>query len=270
MKVFGESRRGFWESGARQGLAYNSGMTPRIRLLPFASRDGATNMAADEAMLEAASERGAASLRFYTWTEPTLSLGYFQASDGGALPNLAPLTRVRRSTGGAGIVHHHELTYSLALPNDPHYKADDSWICRFHRLVRAALAERGVESRLVICGEEQKLGEVLCFLHHTPGDLVVRGSKVAGSAQRKLRGALLQHGSLLLRRSEFAPDLPGTFDLAGRDLFEPTELAKLLGEAFAADAGAALEPGDWTPAERERIPQIRTEKYANPEWNGRR
>ena len=173
-------------------------MTTRIRLLPFAAADGATNMAADEAMLESASERGVASLRFYTWDEPTLTLGYFQPSaDREQLP---PVPWVRRSTGGAGIVHDRELTYSFALPALPEWKSDDPWICRVHRLLRAVLLDRGVQSRVVVCGEEQKRSEVLCFLHHTPGDLVVEGSKVAGSAQRKMRGALLQHGSLLLRR----------------------------------------------------------------------
>jgi lipoate-protein ligase A len=79
-----------------------------LRLLPFAAADGATNMARDEAMLESASARGVASLRFYTWTEPTLSLGYFQPrAPKDDVPNLARLAWVRRSTGGAGIVHHH-------------------------------------------------------------------------------------------------------------------------------------------------------------------
>jgi lipoate-protein ligase A len=127
-----------------------------------------------------------------------------------------------------------------------------------------------VESRLVVCGEEQKRGEVLCFLHHTAGDLAIGGSKVAGSAQRKLRGALLQHGSLLLRRSEHAPELPGMCDLAGRDLFGVRELRQALVEKLAADAGAEVAPGEWIPDELARVPQIKTEKYANPEWNSRR
>src|SRR5262249_19715303 len=97
------------------GGAYNAVMPP-VRLLPFAAADGATNMAADEAMLEAA-ERGLASLRFYTWTEPTLSLGYFQPASGKeALASLASLACVRRSTGGAAIVHHPALTHHPALP----------------------------------------------------------------------------------------------------------------------------------------------------------
>ena len=85
-------------------------MSQTIRLLPFAPADGATNMAADEALLESAA-RGVASLRFYTWTEPMLSLGYFQpAEERQADANLARLAWVRRATGGAAIVHHHELT----------------------------------------------------------------------------------------------------------------------------------------------------------------
>ena len=97
-------------------------MSRTIRLLPFAGADGATNMSADEALLESA-VRGVASLRFYTWAAPTLSLGYFQHADVRDA-NLARLPWVRRSTGGGAIVHHHELTYALALP------AGDAWASR--------------------------------------------------------------------------------------------------------------------------------------------
>jgi lipoyl(octanoyl) transferase len=246
-------------------------MSPRIRLLPFASADGATNMATDEALLESAAARGVASLRFYTWSEPTVSLGYFQPSESRhEVPNLSALAWVRRSTGGAAIVHHHELTYSFALPAGAAWKSDEPWICRVHKLLREVLRERDVRSEVVVCGEEQKLGEVLCFLHHTPGDLVMGGAKVAGSAQRKLRGALLQHGSLLLNRSEFASQLAGINDFAGRELFSPEGLAELLTAAFARDTGATVEPGAWTAEELARVPVIRAEKYANPEWNARR
>ena len=238
-----------------------------IRLLPFASADGATNMARDEAMLESASSRGLASLRFYTWTEPTVSLGYFQSSADRRPANLAWL---RRSTGGAAIVHHHELTYAFALPSRPEWRSPESWICRFHYLVRDALITRGVGSKVVVCGEEQKLGDVLCFLYQTPGDLVIDGSKVAGSAQRKLRGALLQHGSILLRASAHSPQLRGINDFAGKELFAPQSLAELLVQAFAADTGAQLEPGEWTAEELARVPKIRSEKYANREWNAKR
>ncbi|HXD88066.1 MAG TPA: lipoate--protein ligase family protein [Urbifossiella sp.] len=252
-------------------------MTPPIRLLPLARSDGATHMAADEAMLETASERGVASLRFYTWSKPTLSLGYFQASGGrqppdsliveenqGANAPRSPLPVVRRATGGAAILHHRELTYALALPEGKAWHSRESWICRFHHLLRDVLAESGIAAHLVVCGEERKLGDVLCFLHQTPGDLLVNGSKVAGSAQRKLKGALLQHGSILLSRSEFAPMLPGINDMSGCEPFTPERLADALASRFAA------QPNDWTAEETERIAAIRAAKYANPAWNEKR
>ncbi|HEY3788329.1 MAG TPA: biotin/lipoate A/B protein ligase family protein [Urbifossiella sp.] len=264
-------------------------VTPAIRLLPFAEADGATNMAADEAMLETASELGVASLRFYTWSEPTLSLGYFQpmscraGAENPLVPELRALPWLRRSTGGAAIVHHHELTYAFALPAGKIWHSRESWICRFHHLLRDILAEAGVAARAVECGEERKLGEVLCFLHQTPGDLLIDGSKVAGSAQRKRKGALLQHGSILLSRSEFARMLPGINDMitspqrqqghpypsltlrAGKsELFTPQVLAELLAARFSTD------PGGWTAEEILRIAAIREEKYANAEWNEKR
>src|SRR5690348_12590779 len=133
-------------------------MTPAIRLLPFAPADGATNMALDEALLLTAADRGTASLRFYTWSAPTVSLGYFQpAASRAENPNLAGLAWVRRSTGGAAIVHHHELTYALALPKGKPWQTSESWVCRFHHVIQGVLADHGLEARGVVCGEEAKL-----------------------------------------------------------------------------------------------------------------
>src|SRR5262245_26530345 len=87
-----------------------------IRLLPYAIADGPHNMAADETLLEGAG-RGVASLRFYGWSEATLSLGYFQpARRRFDAERLASLPFVRRPSGGDALVHHHELTCALALP----------------------------------------------------------------------------------------------------------------------------------------------------------
>lgn len=245
-------------------------MSQIIRLLPFAGADGATNMSADGALLESAAD-GVASLRFYTWTEPTLSLGYFQhVSERASDANLACLAWVRRSTGGAAIVHHRELTYALALPPGKEWTSQEHWICRFHHIVQRVLADRGIKTHAVVCGEEQKLGPVVCFLHQTPGDLLLNGSKVAGSAQRKMRGALLQHGSILLRRSEYAPHLAGICDAPGAPEIAPEELADALKVAFVAGTGWSVTPGDWTTKEQERVAAIRAEKYANSEWNEKR
>jgi len=235
-----------------------------VRYLPFASRTGAGNMAVDDAMLQSAADNNVASLRFYTWNEPTLSLGYFQP----AAERQRDLAWVRRATGGAAIVHDPatEITYSFALPPGKDWQpSGESWICRMHYAIRDALETFGVKSRAVICGEEQKLAPVLCFQHQTAGDLLVKGKKVAGSAQRKGKGALLQHGSILFKQSPFAPSVPGILELAG----VPVNPQEFIG-AVLKQLEWKFEPGDWTSEELAAMAKIENEKYSSDEWNGKR
>src|SRR4051794_10380958 len=88
------------------------------RILPHETADGPANMALDEALLDAAVETpGLAYFRTYEWSEPTLSLGYFQArSEAESDPRFRGVAIVRRPTGGGAIWHDHEVTYALVLP----------------------------------------------------------------------------------------------------------------------------------------------------------
>lgn len=241
-------------------------MTLSVRFLPLVTAPGPEQMALDEALLESAADANVASFRFYRWSEPTLSLGYFQSADV-RLPGLA---WVRRASGGAAILHHHphELTYSFALPASAVGPLrGENWICRVHHLLRDWLISQGVPAHAVICGEEKKLGDGLCFLHHTPGDLVVGGAKVVGSAQRKLRGAILQHGTILLSQSPHTPELPGLAELAKAVTAE--ELMRGFAGRFKTELGWKFVEGAWTDAERDAAARI-AEKYRSAEWNGRR
>jgi lipoate-protein ligase A len=76
----------------------------------------------------------------------------------------------------------------------------------------------------------------LCFTDRDPEDLVFRGTKIVGSAQRRRSGAVLQHGSLLLERSPTTPELPGVGDLS-RVSPEPLYWSKLLGELLPRTLG---------------------------------
>ncbi|HEX3147047.1 MAG TPA: biotin/lipoate A/B protein ligase family protein [Gemmataceae bacterium] len=271
---------------------------PTCRLLPTAAASGAMNMALDEALLRSAVERKVASLRFYTWSEPTLSLGYFQPhADRLADHLLANVAWVRRPTGGDAILHHHELTYTLAIPAGPPWHTAESWLCRFHHAIAAALRQVGVEAQTVVCGEEQRLGPYLCFQHQTPADLRIAGHKVVGSAQRRPHGATMQHGSILLRRSAFAPALPGIAELSGVQIGEaepeaqrgrrhpndPDALAlaalrapatRTLEEAIVTElvkeSGWTFEPSDWTAEERQAAAELECDKYGTRAWNEKR
>jgi lipoyl(octanoyl) transferase len=239
-----------------------------VRYLPFESRTPAGNMAADESLMLSASELGIASFRFYTWDVPTLSLGYFQP----AASRIELPAWVRRATGGDAIVHDPacEITYSLALPEGVEWQPPGiPWICKMHYILRDALKTLGVESRAVICGEEQKLEPVLCFQHQTAGDLLVSGRKVAGSAQRKWKGALLQHGSILFRQSPFAPSVHGIAELSGITV-EKAEFIAAVEKEFPRATGYTLVPGNWKPEELATAARFEQEKYDHPNWNEKR
>jgi lipoate-protein ligase A len=250
-----------------------------VRFLPFHIGDGPHNMAADKVLLESA-VAGTASLRFYGWLEATVSLGYFQPERlRRGDERLAKLPWVRRPTGGGALVHHHELTYALALPAELSRSAGwhahasrghgtgGKWLCRMHTMIARALTELGVSPATV--KEEKPPPGLLCFQHFTPGDLVVGVAKVVGSAQRRQRGALLQHGAVLLATSPHAPELPGILELTGSSL-ATTEIISVLEKEFAAQTGWPLDKGDWTAAERQRIDTLVQIKYGQPAWNKKR
>jgi lipoyl(octanoyl) transferase len=243
---------------------------PHCRLLPPHVAEGAWNMAADEMLLQTAAS-GTASFRLYGWSQPTLSLGYFQSSARSrAYPRLGELAWVRRPSGGTALVHHLEITYALALPaGAPWQRSGESWLRRMHTLLADALASLGVTARM--CGEheEKELGEVLCFLHQTPGDLLIGDAKIVGSAQRKQRGALMQHGSILLGASPWTPHLPGIRELAGARLSTST-LGDAVAEQLTKRTGWQLLSSEWTPSERERIEELAAGKYSQPAWNAKR
>jgi len=240
------------------------------RLLPYGVADGPHNMAADEAMLETAAE-GVASLRFYGWSEATLSLGYFQMEAARRRDeSLARLPYVRRFSGGATLVHHHELTYALALPSDQPWQGAVPWLCRMHHIIAAALRSLDVGCDLVPGDSEpQRHDPVLCFRQWTAGDILVGGSKVVGSAQRKHRRALLQHGGILLAGSPFTPELSGITERSGRSLSSDSLQQTIRGE-FARQTGWHLQPGDWTIAEQDRIEALVASRYASDGWNRKR
>ncbi len=244
--------------------------TTTCRLLELEAGTCAQNMARDEAMLESA-EQGVASLRFYTWSPPGVSLGYFQpASARLRLPRLQNLDWVRRPSGGATLVHHHELTYALALPVDLQKQATEPWPLRMHRILADLLRNLGAGDRVRLMeGLTERQGDVLCFQQLTPGDILCAGRKIVGSAQRKHRQCLLQHGGILLRQSEFTPELPGLLELADVEL-EPAKLAAMVTEAFAYNTGWKLESGTWSDFERQRTDQLVREKFAHPDWNEKR
>jgi len=243
------------------------------RLIVDARASGTWNMAVDEVLLQAARDERVRTLRLYQWSPATISLGYFQhLAERRHHAASAQLPLVRRPSGGGAIVHDGELTYSLAIP-----LADDrplvarQLLATVHQSLVELFSESGVP--VVRCppssGQPRGAEPFLCFQRRATDDLLLGGHKVAGSAQRRQRGALLQHGSILLRASTAAPELPGIEDLA------PTrELLPLLRERWpgrlAECLGWSCNPSPLTAREHSRAQETAEFQFSAERWNSRR
>ncbi len=243
------------------------------RLVPYRSDGPAQNMAIDQLLLDSVSLAGLPALRLYGWSQPTLSLGYFQtAAEREKHQPSRQLALVRRATGGGAIVHHHELTYSLAVPFDAaSVGASQELYRQVHGAISSALAEFGVCATTFEKSGRRSNNQqpFLCFMRRTADDLIIGGYKVLGSAQRKTRYAILQHGSLLLRASEFAPELPGLNELTGRSV-SASECADCFIRHLGNELDFDFQPEPLTRPERDRVAEIASTRYAAEKWNRRR
>jgi lipoate-protein ligase A len=131
------------------------------------------------------------------------------------------------------------------------------------------LSRLGIESNLCEPAEPDKFHGCLCFQHLTPGDLLVAESKVVGSAQRKRRGALLQHGGILLAQSQHTPELPGLLELTGKKLCVD-EVVQAVRVAFANATGTVLMEQPLSADEQKLIVELKAEKYGTSIWNFKR
>ncbi|HEX5399151.1 MAG TPA: hypothetical protein VFY06_08895 [Verrucomicrobiae bacterium] len=165
-------------------LSFNSGKST-----------AAFNMALDEALLENASRLGAPVLRLYGWSEPAASFGYFQKyTDVERATSLRPL--IRRPTGGGIVPHDADWTYSFIVPPGHEWyslKAEESYR-RIHEWIQAALAGLTIQTELAPAPRTSAPGQ--CFAGHEKCDLLWRGRKIAGAAQRRNLSGLLIQGSI--------------------------------------------------------------------------
>ena len=215
-------------------------------------------MAADAALLDGAVQSpGPPVVRIYGWSEPTISMGYLQKIPRRHLTApLADCPRVRRLTGGGAILHDREITYSCVVPRD-HPAADRplGLYSLIHTAIRNCLRTCGVPAgyRVDLPQGEPAEQHFLCFLRSDPRDLAVQpvGSalrpKITGSAQRRRKGTILQHGSILLRASPLLPSIPGVCDLFPG--FDEEQLQAILPESLAGVLGRTLERTEYSDSE---------------------
>jgi lipoate-protein ligase A len=169
-------------------------------LLNSGKGEAAFNMALDEALLEAMPRLQAPVLRFYGWTEPAATFGYFQEfSHVERATLLRPL--VRRPTGGGIVPHDADWTYSFAVPpkHEWHLLAAIESYRRIHEWIQRAFAKLNIPTELAPDKKTAQSSPDIpgeCFTGHEKFDLLWRGKKIAGAAQRRNKLGLLIQGSV--------------------------------------------------------------------------
>lgn len=223
-------------------------MTETWNFINSGSHDPFYNMAMDEALLNFVS-RGEIDpvIRFYTWDPATLSIGYFQR-----LKKEIDIDKVkekgyglvRRQTGGRGVLHDKELTYSVIVP-ESHPKMPKT-VTEAYRVISQGLLEGfkllGFDAYFAVPKskeEREKLKQPrssVCFDAPSWYELVVEGRKIAGSAQTRQKGVILQHGSILKDI-----DIDDLFDMF---IFKNERLKDKMKQAFIDKAVAINDISD--------------------------
>lgn len=251
----------------------------RWRFVDSGALEGAEQMAIDAGLMDRARETGEAVLRVYGWARPTLSFGRHEsvrgAFDAGRLER-ENVGAVRRPTGGRVLMHDHEVTYSVTAPAPDDERLRDSYR-GINEMLVAALLRLGVSVMTAPAGTPRRPGGAACFAEPSAGELVIGNRKLVGSAQLRERGALLQHGSILLE-----DDQSRIADLAVQPLTPAIPAATLRGAlgraATHAEVSAALraalahaegEPVDLEPGEAARFATLHRERFSSLEWTWR-
>ncbi len=257
------------------------------------------NMALDEALLDWHSEGSMPPIiRFYEWNPATLSIGYFQQAERDI--NLQAvkdqnLGFVRRPTGGRAVLHDQELTYSIIVSEN--YPDMPETVTEAYRVLSEGLLlgfrKLGLDAYFSVPETQESLADLkkpksaVCFDAPSWYELVVEGKKVAGSAQTRQKGVILQHGAILLELDEdlllslfrFAtpeakekmrlklPEKAVAMNRLASTPFTIEQCVKAFSEGFEVALDIDLVPYELTAEQLHYVKRLEQSKYLTDEWN---
>jgi lipoate-protein ligase A len=251
-------------------------------------------MAIDEAIFrEVSLHQSPPTIRFYTWDQPSVSIGYFQnALSDLNIPLLAEkkIPWVRRITGGRGVFHHLELTYSFSAPvtlpstQIPHdikgsYQKISLGLATGFKTLGFPVQLYTPPPHPVSLSEKKKgARNPICFSTPSRHELLIEGKKVVGSAQKRDKKGFLQQGSILLSHrledfspffrfySEVGPQFIGLFDYIKKGI-SLSDLESNLIAGLEKGLGVTFVKGGLTRRESELAGEFHEKKYGSQNWN---
>ena len=276
------------------------------RLIKDSYHTGFMNMAIDEAIMIAHREGLVPpTIRFYQWSPPAVSLGYFQdlqkEIDVDVCQDMG-IDIVRRPTGGKAVLHDKELTYSFII-RENHPLVNNSILETYKKIsggMIRGLSYFGITAKLVPLREKlksdslhkEKKSEIrhsdfksICFSVPSQYEVQVEGKKIVGSAQVRKREIVLQHGSLLIELEK--DKLFSVFNFPSAQIRERfktrfnatsleeilkrkinfSELSEILPRGFEKEFGVRLLEGKLTEQEEKISKELLENKYLTYEWN---
>lgn len=249
-------------------------------------------MAVDESLMNSARD-GLVTVRFYQWEPGALSFGRNQTAAGKYNAEMAAVRSidiVRRPTGGRTVFHHRELTYSVVAPAEMWGSLREAY-CRINQALAAGLQSLGAPVVCVSDGQSTpapRPSARACFSDPLPGEVTAKGRKLVGSAQWRDKGALLQHGSILLINEQkvteelrmgaggqgaAARQNADTGAIGLTDILRRVppigKLVEALATGFETEFDTELQSGSFTTTETRAADRLLA-RYTNPAWTWRR
>ena len=264
------------------------------RFIPYKRSNAFENMATDEALFRENQRKDAKPiLRLYSWSPPSISLGYFQETTKEIDVEECRRYRidiVRRPTGGKAVLHEHDLTYAvIAKDNNPLFPPD---ILGTYRVISGciadALSELGINTEMSIYGrtKEENSLKAACFSTPSNYELLVNNRKICGSAQVRSRGIFLQHGSILLdfdpvkncslllpphgsrerQIEKLRKSVTSIHEHIGSE-FSVAKICHILQRSFEKRLGIELVEDGLNAEEEMLMKQLMKDKYSSDNWN---
>jgi lipoate-protein ligase A len=244
---------------------------------------GSLNMAVDEHLLNSLTNEPRTFLRFYQWQRPTASLGCSQKVE-----NVLDLEFcrangidiVRRMTGGKMVLHHQEITYSIASSDQELFTTTlGGSYKRISQALMRGLEKMGLQpSPAAKAPSFYARGNLPCFSHPAQDEIEVAGKKIIGSAQKRTGKKFLQHGSIPLRHDSALLKSVSLLK-TGPDEIRMTSLSSALGRDVEFDwavnhliagfldfFGVGAKPLTFTTADWDKIRDLQKNKYENNAW----
>ena len=254
-------------------------MKMKCRFIDTGFNDAFTNMAIDEALLNSEIP----VLRVYFWKPGAISVGYNQniKEINSEYCKKNNIEIVRRLTGGKAVFHDQEITYSFIVPENSNllpYEINESYKTIANALV---ITLKKININAEIKKTPERIETPVCFNSSNWYELLVDNKKISGSAQRRMNGKILQHGSLLIdfdyNKNNSLFNTTNSFDnLKQRitsiknetnKIINANKIKEAIKQGFKENFSFEMINDSLTDEEIKLTEKLNQEKYSTEEWN---